>query len=173
MRQRGGRWSVALFLTAGGLSVATVVVVCIRSRWPDLEVIGHWLSRQWLVIALPVAAVGFGTSGIVLRRRAAAAGQGAPSPRWVRRTEEGGPERRSTDSQSVALVPADRSLTGDKGWDWSKLTSVATAFAALAALVFTGLSLNATRDQNALASIHRRIGSGGRVEMRKVPSELG
>lgn len=49
------------------------------------------------------------------------------------------------------LSPPARTERDKRGWDWSKITSLVTAFTALAALVFTGESLTATREQNALA----------------------
>lgn len=50
--------------------------------------------------------------------------------------------------------------------NWSALTSMITALTALGALVFTGLSLNATRDQVAIAQAQNKVSEQGQFTDR-------
>src|SRR6266699_1165904 len=127
----GGRRRIAVVLLA--VAVAFVVIVVIvtlpgLSWWPGWAAVGRWWAQWWPAAAAALA----GSAGVVLWRSVTS----TPA------LEPGAP---------AAPSPPATAVTGRHTWDWSKVTSVITAFTALAALVFTGESLNATRSQDTLA----------------------
>jgi len=100
--------------------------------------IGGWLSTWWWVVvaavAIPAALAVFSRSW----RPEAVTGR-AFAVRWDSSPGTGGLIARRDYSSAGLDVP-----TRNGRWNWSVVTSVVTAFAALGALVFTGLSLSAT-----------------------------
>lgn len=136
-----------MLLSAAVVFAALVALVTLPSLpwWPGWVAIGAWWSLWWPA----VAAVAAGGGGITWWRRSArplATSAPATASLWVPGSD--GWTRSSGPQLSASMA---QYTVAKRGRDWSKVTSMVTAFTALAALVYTGDSLTATREQNALA----------------------
>jgi uncharacterized protein YjbI with pentapeptide repeats len=121
-------------ITLGVVAVVITIGGVIARSGPNWSAIGTWLGTWWwLVLAVVVAATG---GALLIHARPAR----TPSVVWERTPDQVGLLARSTPAQQPG-----------RQVNWSAVTSLITAFTALAALVFTALSLSATRDQIAVS----------------------
>lgn len=119
---------------AVALIVTLVRTVPSQSWWPGWAAVAAW----WPAIVVVIAVVGVTT---IRRWPTTHPSPPAQSPQWARRPNGTGWARTATSKADA------ESHSRSGGIDWSKVNSAVAAFTALAALLFTALSLNATRDQ--------------------------
>lgn len=132
-----------LRLTSIGLGAIAIAVMAVgTSQWPGWPAIASWLGTWWWPLLAAVALAGCGVLWASARRPASGP-TSASSVVWERTSDGRGLIARTTVPVTSVAGPA---AAGDstRKWDWSATTSTATAFTALAALVFTAQSLSTT-----------------------------
>ena len=137
---------VSVILLSTGTVVLLLDVALTRlpeqQWWPGWLAIGDWLGQWWQLLL----AVGLAASAIALVKLGATRSPVA-TPTSLRWESQPG---------HLAMVARTTVASGDtpaakRRWNWTAITSVVTAFTALAALTFTAQSLSATREQISLS----------------------
>ncbi len=124
-------------VAAGAITVAGTV----QFWWPGWFALADWFGAWWWTLLAAATALGGGVLLLVARRSAHPVLSSLVV--WEQVPGQAGLVARTT-PPAVGPVPTGEAQPRQRQ-DWSAIGSIGTAFAALAALVFTGLSLSATQ----------------------------